>query len=147
MLPPICDVFQTNLPDLLSVVCFFLRVACKKKKCFPTFHFMHCEFSPSTFLTPYGSQLTPVRAQNPSFLSPVRVLSSHINLIPIPLQSLQVCTRYKPPLEYSFGTIFPCCEVSMRAFFVLLTTHYHPTSTLLSSDLALKSTLWVFSPV
>ena len=31
MLPPICDVFQTNLPDLLSVVCFFLRVACQKK--------------------------------------------------------------------------------------------------------------------
>ena len=51
MLPLVCLVFQTNLPDLLSVVCFFLRVACQKKKslsnfpfsalCIFTFNFSH----------------------------------------------------------------------------------------------------------
>ena len=148
MLPPICDVFQTNLPDLLSVVCFFLRVACQKKTAFPTFRFLHCAISPSTFLTLYGSQLTPVRAYIPAFQSPVRVFSSHNNVIPIPLQSFQVRTTYKPPLEKSSRTIFPCSEISIRAFLCFsprTTTQLQPY--FLQTSRTLKSSLFLFSPV
>ena len=84
---------------------------------------------PPQIYKPYGSFLPA----STSFLSPSN-----------PSKYVQ---DTKPPLECSFGTICPCCEVSMRAFLVLLTTHYPPTSTLVSSDLAMKSTFLVFSPV
>ena len=64
MLPPICDVFQTNLPDLLSVVCFFLRVVCQKKMpfqlsvfCIVHFHLPHLSHRTGVNSHPYGHKL------------------------------------------------------------------------------------------
>ena len=122
-------------------------MASTKKKAFPTFCFLHCAFSPSTFLTPYGSQLTPVQEQNPfKFITRTGLFFPHQRHF-YPLATLQTTYKIQAALGLFFRNNFSMLESFHAGVFVLLTTRYCPTSTLLSSDLVLKSTLWVFSPV
>ena len=133
--------------DLLSVVCFFLHVACQKKKSLSNFLFSALCIFTFTFSNTVRES-THTRTGTKTF-----ILITRTGLF-FPHQRHSYPLAILPStynIQAAPGKIFPNNFSMLRNFhtgvFVLLTTHYHPTSTVLPSDLALKSSLFLFSPV